>query len=124
MSSIAQVFSDSRKHDTYLHAGKPSKIGWPHDHTAEDTFAVPPMGIGAPPWMPVPPFAPGLILQHPPCEQLAKPKPPVVELEYRAEFGTDGSARLLLITTATIAKFDTFADAQLAAKAINEHKGY
>jgi hypothetical protein len=42
--------------------------------------------------------------------------------EYKAEFGTDGTSRLLFIRT--VASFDTLADAQLAAKALNEHKGY
>ena len=82
---------------TYLHAfgGK----GWPADHTAEDAFELPPMIK---------------------LDDLRNETP-----EYKAEFGTDGSARLYLYQPRKlIGTFNTFADAQLAAKALNEAKGY
>lgn len=94
------------RHDTYLHAG--AGKGWPHDHKAEDTFDVPTIAIDTQDFN----------------RLVGGPKPPVEERDYQAEFGPDGSARLVLVTATIIATFETFADAQTAAKALNEHKGY
>lgn len=97
---ISEAYQKPRTHpipvgpSTYLHAG--AAKGWPADQKAEDTFELPPV----------------------------PPRGTVEPREYRAEFGTDGSARLVLDKTTTIATFDTFADAQLAAEALNNHKGY
>lgn len=88
-------------HDTYLNG---HAKGWPHDHTAEDTFELPPKTTNE-----------ALLIKS---QDEAK--------EYRAEFGTDGSARLYLHTPPKlfIATFETFADAKTAAEALNNHKGY
>lgn len=80
--------------DTYLHAG--SSQGWPADHTAEDTFECPP-------------------IDRPDIETAP---------EYSARFSYTGAAHLIKTTTTRIATFETFADAQTAAKALNELKGY
>jgi hypothetical protein len=88
--------------NTSLHAG--FSRGWPYDHKAEDVYEAPPHT-----WEPL---VTGAVTE---CESP----------EYRAEFGTDGSARLYLHAPKTlIGSFDTFADAQLAAEALNNHKGY
>lgn len=87
-------FDAYRRPNTYLHTG--AIKGWPQDHKAEDTFD---------------------LLQR--RQQLH-----AEDREYKAEFGTDGSARLYLITKTSVAKFDTFADAQLAAEALNNHNGF
>jgi hypothetical protein len=51
--------------------------------------------------------------------------PPQREDEYAAIWGTSGEALLVRLETTrhTLASFDTMADAQTAAKALNEHKG-
>lgn len=83
---------------TYLHAGASSQ-GWPHDQKAEDTFDVP----TSPEW-----------------------RTDTVEAEYRAEFLPTGGVALMRVSTTkiNIANFNNFADAQTAAKALNELKGY
>lgn len=85
-------------HSTYLHAGAGTQ--WPADHAAEDTFEAP-----SQPWQPAP-----LNVRR--------------DHEYSAEFGTDGSARLVLNSKRHIATFDTYRDAKTAAEALNNHKGY
>lgn len=86
-------------HDTYLHANGPT--GWPADHKAEDTFDIPTIG-------------PGMIVN------VIKDKP-----EYSAAYTGSGKVILILSTPdRTIGYFDTYADAQLAAEALNNHKGY
>lgn len=118
------------RHDTYLHAG--AGKGWPHDHKAEDTFEVHPLKHE---WSEdriyniTPPLN---VLEHP--ELIGMPMITIDTRdnglinnapEYKAEFGHDGSANLVLYTPRRlIAKFDTMADAQLAAEALNNHKGY
>lgn len=87
---------------TYMHAvaGK----GWPYDHKAEDAFEVPPY----------------ILRDTIKLDDLRNETP-----EYKAEFGTDGSARLYLYQPRKlIGTFETFADAQITAKALNEAKGY
>lgn len=92
-------------------------IGWPVDHGTEDTFCLPPMSpINAA-------IGHAFNLVNPPT--IAPPPPPAPEdREYRAEYGSDGSARLVIDTVRVIAKFDTFADACTAAEALNAHHGY
>jgi hypothetical protein len=92
---------------TYLHAGV--RHGWPHDQKCEDTFEVPPMAVN-----------PGSVLNVQLNQTTTCAAP-----EYKAEYGADGSARLYLhAPKRLIGTFDTFADAQLAAEALNNHKGY
>jgi len=99
--SDAQKFYLPTPPSTYLHAG--AGTGWPHDHKAEDTFDLPPE-----PTMP-----------HVKTDE-----------EYFPKFNGHGGAELCIRTVTTtaaykrIATFDTYADAETAAKALNEHKGY
>jgi hypothetical protein len=82
--------------NTSLHAG--FSRGWPHDHKAEDAYEAPPHT-----WSPGVNEAP----------------------EFKAEFGLDGSSRVYLYTPRRlVGSFETHADAQLAAEALNNHKGY
>ena len=101
-------------HDTYLHAG--AGKGWPHDHTSEDTFDLPPLAT---------------ILHE--AHKLSNPVQVAIDHalmvggspEYKAEYTANGGAVLVLYTPAKIiARFDTFADATTAARALNETKGY
>lgn len=97
---------------TYLHAvaGK----GWPYDHKAEDTFDIPhttpPLHLT---------FPEGFTVHE-------EPSAP----EYHAEYGSKGEAILVIATQSVtrsvkrIAYFDTYADAQRAAEALNNHEGY
>jgi hypothetical protein len=112
--------------NTSLHAG--FSRGWPHDHKAEDGYEAPPHT-----------WAPGVnesfrllaekkeeaSMTHTTTTWETGAVTECASPEYRAEFGTDGSARLYLHAPKTlIGSFDTFADAQLAAEALNNHKGY
>jgi hypothetical protein len=133
---------------TYLHAG--AGEGWPADHKAEDTFDLPCdamkhcldtftrtkpsdatlSDIIGPYRQPAAAADNTFQSYANACNNyrpgnpnmLKKPEPP--EDEYIAEFGPDGSARLVVATTRIIANFNNFADAQTAAKALNELKGY
>lgn len=89
---------------TYLHAG--CGKGWPHDHKAEDTFELP--------------------RRVPAHEARAEFFSTAAETpQYSAGFTGSGKVILVLSTPErTIAYFDTFADAQTAAQALNELKGY
>jgi hypothetical protein len=115
---------------TYLHAG--SGKGWPHDQSTEDTFEVPSSPVQ--PW-PCPPHpldgltakqAQAAFLNSPVFtpEAIEAQVISTVEKEYRAEFDTKGRALLILHRRQTVASFDTYADAQLAAEALNNHEGY
>jgi hypothetical protein len=103
----------SKGPSTYLHAG--AGIGWPVDHSTDDTFALPPLPLSAllPPNM---------------LSDAKRPEPLNIvddRPEYKAEFSADGSANLVLYTPCKIiAKFQTFVDAQTAAQALNNLKGY
>lgn len=94
---------------TYLHAGA-SKTGWPHDQSTEDTFDLP--------------AVPGRICRTPTPLETSE-----VTREYVAKYTSMGGAELVLITKSTyetirpIAAFDTMADAQTAAEALNNHEG-
>lgn len=91
-------------HSTYLHSG--IKPGWPYDHSSEDTFELPP---------PNPTMFPNFTVTRGPAELP----------EYKAEFGTDGSARVYLYSPRKlVGSFDTFADARLTAEALNNLMGY
>lgn len=112
---------------TYLHAG--SSKGWPADQKSEDTFEVPseqrtvsPWDASAP-WHPTTHFRDGTPIPMVTVDTRA-PAPVTEEREYRAEFGDSGEAFLVLDHTKRIAKFDTYADAQTAAEALNNLKGY
>jgi hypothetical protein len=120
-SSLAQVFSCAHKHNTYLHAGS-GKLGWPHDHTVEDTYAYGPQEMAA--------RAMDEARDAALLNEAHKAVHPVAVLpndqEYSAEFGAHGEAYVVKRSTTYkfIAAFDTMADAQKAAKALNEHEGY
>ncbi len=95
----APTFRDKTSHDTYLNG---VRYGWPHDHSVDDTYEVPPHT-----WTPV------------------EAEDPAHGPQYAAEFTTSGGAILVFYPAAQkIAAFETMADAQTAAKALNEHKGY
>jgi hypothetical protein len=111
---------------TYLNGHANSHAnGWPQDHSVEDTFDVPPK-----PWE----FGTyqDQALNEAYIAEACKASHPVAtiipvgddESEYYAEFGSDGSARLCLTNTRIIGRFDTFADAKLAAEALNNLKGW
>jgi hypothetical protein len=91
---------------TYIYAGYGTK-GWPHDHSTEDAYEVPPFTWDG----------------HP-TGTVVKSAKSAEDREYTAEFRSDGGAVLVLRINKTIAHFETFTDAQIAAKALNELKGY
>lgn len=97
---------------TYMHA-VPGK-GWPFDHKAEDAFELPPLRNG-------------VTVEVPLYETKDTSE---VEQQYSAVYTTKGGVELRLETVSTyttirtIGTFDTFADAQLAAEALNNLKGY
>ena len=101
---------------TYRHAGA-SKIGWPHDHSVDDTYEVPPYT-----W--VAKDKQDIIDGNLNGINVVKKQLHAEDTEYVAQFGGDGSAILFLVTKRSVAKFDTFADAKTAAEALNNHKGY
>ena len=109
---------------TYLHAGA-SKIGWPHDHSVDDTYECPPHT-----WTPGQELAAIRDKNAATAEDtfcvppIPPPQPMPGEHQYTAEFRGDGSAVLVLYSSKLIAEFDTIADAKLAAEALNNHKGY
>ena len=118
---MTPTFRGKKPHDTYLHAF--GGQGWPADHRAEDTFEVP--GAG---WLT---NAEAAATQA----QLWEPAKNKTTLEathvladapqYSAAYTGSGKVILVLSTPdRTIGYFDTFADAQLAAEALNNHKGY
>ena len=87
--------------NTYLHA----RYGqvWPADQKSEDAFEVPLHTLE--------------INQDNPNREESP--------QYSAEFTGQGKAVLVLYTPSrVIAHFDTFADAQTAAEALNNHHGY
>jgi hypothetical protein len=111
----------NRGADTYLHAGHGTK-GWPHDHKAEDPFEVPPH-------LSMSQFLNKKDLETAKLDQAYKAAHPVGIIndtpQYSAAYTGSGKAILVLSTPErTIGFFDTFADAQLAAKALNELKGW
>jgi hypothetical protein len=69
--------------------------GWPHDHSVDDAYEAPPY-----------------------THITTSNESP----EYKAR--SDGSLVLVTACVTHIANFGTFADAQLAAEALNNHKGY
>lgn len=83
--------------DTYLNG---HSKGWPHDHSVDDAYEAPLFTM--------------------------KPKTaPAEEREFKASFGPDGSSKVWLHTPPRlIGSFETHADAQLAAEALNNYKGY
>jgi hypothetical protein len=83
---------------THLHAG--AGPVWPAQQSTEDAFEAP--------------------RRPDPFDWIDTP----ADQQYSAEFRSDGGAVLVLKTTKDIAKFDTFEDAQEAAKALNQYKGY
>jgi hypothetical protein len=99
--------------NTSLHAG--FSRGWPHDHKAEDAYEAPPHT-----W-----DEPGV---NETFKLLAEKKPLNIRNEapeFKAEFGLDGSSRVYLHPPRRlVGSFETHADAQLAAEALNNHKGY
>jgi hypothetical protein len=114
--------------------------GYPQDHSAEDTFDIPPF--------PVEPVKINAAIEGntwpeaSDASELSEDKEAdaaflsnltdtlEVTQEYSAEFTTRGGVQLILTTTSKthtvrpIASFDTFADAQLAAEALNNHNGF
>lgn len=92
------------------------------DLVPEDAFELPPFKPYNNPWSR--PTPPELLYKCDIPKAKAQPLPPVEEREYRAEYGPLGEAFLVLDHTTTIASFDTFKDAETAAKALNEHYGY
>lgn len=117
-------------HNTYLHAGS-GKRGWPYDHSVDDAYECPPFT-----WAPT--LQEAFKLSNPVTiareaidhalmgtgESPIAFAAPEDTTEYRALFGEKGEAYLVLVNIKRIAKFDTFADAQTAAKALNEHHGF
>ncbi len=110
-------------HTTYLHCAP--KPGWPADHTTEDAFDLPkkPRVTAH--------EARAAFYNEPESPQSAAPLTPAIfeaAEEYRAEYTSGGGVVLVLSKTqqqkTTIAYFDTYVDAQTAAKALNELKGY
>jgi len=100
------VAPPSKGPNTYFNGllqGDPAPTqGWPTDQALEDAFDLPPRAV-----------------------ETSK-----VDRQYAAEFTASGGVELILTTTSTyetkrtIGSFDTMADAQLAAKALNTHHGY
>jgi hypothetical protein len=137
-------------HDTYLNG---HRNGWPHDHSVEDAYEVPPYTWEPPAkanaaveggslpdaveWdhndQPGPSelaarqaFLDGLV--RPQTINVPDPGTVTSDTEYKAVWGPKGEAKLIRVETqsrhTTIAKFDTFADAETAAEALNNHEGY
>lgn len=109
---------------TYLHAGA-SKVGWPYDQKAEDTFDLPKTTVMPPVDTPDPSE---VAAEEALFKNLVDSSS--VTKEYSAELTTKGGAQLVITIVSTyrtarpIASFDTFYDAQTAAQALNEHEGY
>jgi hypothetical protein len=96
--------------NTSLHAG--FSRGWPYGHKAEDAYEAPPHTWE--PWL-------NETFTLPAEQKPLKNEAP----EFKAEFGLDGSSRVYLYTPRRlVGSFETHADAQLAAEALNNHKGY
>lgn len=126
---------------THLHTGEGK--GGTADHKAEDTFELTPATTGAE-WE----TAKKKLMQRAAdqhiytiktsevwpshwvaaTEESLTPQTFDAAEQYTAEFTPTGGVSLVLTTTKivkkTIASFDTFADAQTSAKALNELKGY
>jgi hypothetical protein len=107
--------------DTYLNG---ARNGWPQDPKAEDTFELP--KLNAQPEGSAPAEGEQRDMSEFKARNaffnsiLSNEEP-----EFKAEFGTDGSSRVYLYSPRRlIGSFETHADAQLAAEALNNYKGY
>jgi hypothetical protein len=133
--------------DTYLNG---ARNGWPHAHSVEDAYECPPYTWTPDDYVKTNARTEGKEYSQALAEadaisakqaeqaflksilkEVAVPLPvtglePRDDIEYIAEFTTTGGAvlRKRTISYKTIANFDTYADAETAAEALNNHEGY